>query len=227
MSSRLPYTFLGRKRRNTTTYIFGGLAALLFLGGLLITGRWVSAGGLGAIPIFASDTPTPTITLTPSMTPTITLTPSETPTETPVPTATASKPFLYTVQADDTLSSIAEQFQVEFIIVMILNGLNNDSVLQVGETLVIPNPDMGIPEPTAIPEGLPRGFEIDYLVLPGDTLALIAAEFASTEDAIIEANELDNPNQIFVGQLLKVPIRLVTPTPGPSPTSPASPTPGE
>jgi LysM repeat protein len=225
MSSRLPYTFLGRKRRNTPTYIFGGLAAILFLGGLLITARWVSAGGVGAIPLFASDTPTPTITLTPSMTPTITLTPSETPTETPVPTATASAPFLYTVQTGDTISSIAEQFQVQFIIIMVLNGLSNDSVLQVGETLIIPNPDMEIPTPTPLPEGLPRAFEIDYLVLPGDTLAAIAAQFASTEDAIIEANDLDNPNQIFEGQLLKVPIRLVTPTPGPSPTSPASATP--
>jgi LysM repeat protein len=84
---------------------------------------------------------------------------------------------------------------------------------------------MEIPTPTPLPEGLPRAFEIDYLVLPGDTLAAIAAQFASTEDAIIEANDLDNPNQIFEGQLLKVPIRLVTPTPGPSPTSPASATP--
>lgn len=198
---------------------------MLFLSGLYITSRWVGAGGLGAIPLFASDTPTPSNTPTPSLTPTITLTPSETPTETPVPTATASEPFLYTVQAGDTLSDIAERFQVDFIIIMILNGLNNESVLQVGEQLIIPNPDMEIPEPTSIPDGLPRGFEIDYLVLPGDTLAIIAAQFASTEDAIIEANDLDNPNQIFVGQLLKVPVRLVTPTPGPSPTSPASPTP--
>jgi LysM repeat protein len=55
-------------------------------------------------------------------------------------------------------------------------------------------------------------------VLPGDSLASIAAEFFSTEAAIIEANDILDPNQIFAGQLLIVPVNLITITPGPSPT---------
>jgi LysM repeat protein len=77
---------------------------------------------------------------------------------------------------------------------------------------------MPVPTPTLLPAGLGRGDEIQYFVLRGDTLAAIAAEFYSTEDAIIEANDLADSNSIFVGQLLIVPVNLITPTPGPSPT---------
>ena len=221
MSNKKPYTFIDTKRSKGSIglYIMGVLALILVLAGIYITYAWVNAGGLGAISIFASDTPTASSTLTPSHTPSATNTPSITPTPSEAPSATASVPFLYTVVLDDTLSGIADKFAVDFIIIMALNGMNNESVLFVGQELIIPDPNTSLPDPTAIPEGLPRGAEIDYLVLPGDTLAIIAEVFLSTEDAIIEANDLDNPNQIFVGQLLKIPIRLVTPTAGPSPTS--------
>jgi LysM repeat protein len=205
MSYKPPYTFLktGKSGRKLLLVGLGLLTLILTVGGLYILFNWFSAGGLGSIAIFASDTPTPTITPTASNTATITPTASITP---------------YTVQLDDTLSSIAEKFDVEFIIIMALNGLNNGSVLFVGQDLIIPDPNTGLPNPTAIPDGLSRGTEIDYLILPGDTLASIAEQFLSTEEDIIEANELENSNLIFVGQLLKVPINLITATPGPSPT---------
>ena len=220
MSYKPPYTFIktGKSGRNLLLVGLGLLTLILTVGGLYILFHWFSAGGLGSIALFASDTPTPTITPTASNTPTITPTPSITPTLTLEPSATASVPFLYTVALDDTLSSIAEKFDVEFIIIMALNGLNNDSVLFAGQDLIIPDPNTGLPNPTAIPDGLSRGTEIDYLVLPGDTLASIAEQFLSIEEDIIEANELENSNLIFVGQLLKIPINLITATPGPSPT---------
>ena len=220
MSYKPPYTFIktGKRGRNLLLVGLGLLTLILTVGGLYILFNWFSAGGLGSIALFASDTPTPTITPTASNTPTITPTPSITPTLTLEPSATASVPFLYTVALDDTLSSIAEKFDVEFIIIMALNGLNNDSVLFAGQDLIIPDPNTGLPNPTAIPDGLSRGTEIDYLVLAGDTLASIAEQFLSIEEDIIEANELENSNLIFVGQLLKIPINLITATPGPSPT---------
>ena len=214
MSYKSPYQTLSKRRRgrNLGPVFSWGLAAVLVLGGLFLGARgFLGDKGLGAIPFLASDTPTPTITATP----TVDFTP------------TASAPFLYTVGSGDTLTALAERFQVDFILIMILNGLNNSSVLLPGEELIIPHPDMEIPEATALPEGIRRGTEVEYLVRPGDNLALIADQFLSTEDAIIEANELENPNQLFVGQLLLVPVNLVTATPGPSPTptSEVSPTP--
>jgi hypothetical protein len=37
-------------------------------------------------------------------------------------------------------------------------------------------------------------------------------------DDILLQNDLENANQIFVGQLLTIRVLLITPTPGPSPT---------
>lgn len=221
MSYKPPYQTLNTRRRRKGNYgviLMWALSAILVLGGLYLIIGWLSGGGLGAFSLFATDTPTPTETPTPSNTPTITPTPTITETPTLPSTPTASAPFLYTVEVGDTLSSIADKFQVQFIIIMALNGLNNDSVLLSGQQIIIPDPNMAMPEPTPLPEGLRRGTEIEYLVLPGDVLAVIANRFLSTEDAIIEANDLDNPNNIFVGQLLLVPVNLVTATPGPSPT---------
>jgi LysM repeat protein len=225
MTYKPPYRLLksarGRSGKSRIgLYALGGLSLLLLAAGLYTTTTWVSAGGIGHL--FPSDTPTPSITPTASLTPTITSTPTITPFP---PTPTASAPFLYTVELGDTISSIADKFDVEFIIIMVLNGLNNDSVLQVGDQLIIPNPDMEIPEPTPLPANLRRGDEILYLVLPGDTLASIANEFLSTVDDILAQNELENPNQIFVGQLLIVRVFLVTATPGPSPTPQGTPAP--
>jgi LysM repeat protein len=225
MRYKPPYTLLksarGRSgRANILLYVLGGVSLLMIAGGFLVTTNWVRAGGPGAL--FPSDTPTPTMTFTPSTTPTIT----NTPTLTALPaTPTASAPFQYTVELGDTITSIAEKFDVDFIIVMLLNGLNNDSVLSVGQVLIIPDPNMPVPTPTLLPAGLGRGDEIQYFVSRGDTLAAIAAEFYSTEDAIIEANDLLDPNSIFVGQLLIVPVNLITPTPGPSPTPQGTPPP--
>jgi LysM repeat protein len=222
MSSKPPYSFIDSKRSNRPKgiYLVGSLAVVLILVGAYLTFTWLSTGGIGSIALFASDTPTPTDTLTPSTIPTQTTTPSITPTGTEIPTSTASAPFLYEVQTGDTLSSIADQFGVEFIIIMALNGLNNDSVLFVGQQMVIPDPNTGLPEPTPLPEVISRGTEIEYLVLPGDSIGSIAEAFLSTEDAIIDTNELDNPNSIFVGQLLRIPVNLVTPIP----TTPVTPT---
>lgn len=217
MAYKAPYQLLkngrGRGKGSVLVYILGGLSLLLIAAGLYTTTTWVTSGGIGNL--FPSDTPSPTITPTASLTPTIT----ETPSATPFPsTPTASSPFLYPVESGDTISSIADKFQVDFILIMVLNGLNNSSVLQVGQELIIPNPDMAMPEPTALPANLRFGDEILYLVLPGDNLAAIAEEFLSTVDDILAQNDLANANEIFVGQLLTIRVRLITATPGPSPT---------
>jgi uncharacterized protein YkwD len=66
---------------------------------------------------------------------------------------------------------------------------------------------------------------IDYRVLPGDTLAGIAFKFNSIADNIIEENNIENANALQVGQVLKIPVNLVTPTPTlPATSTPVTPT---
>ncbi len=52
----------------------------------------------------------------------------------------------------------------------------------------------------------PRLTESEYVVQEGDTLSGIAEMFGVTWDAIIEANDLQSQDAIFVGQSLRIPL---------------------
>lgn len=56
------------------------------------------------------------------------------------------------------------------------------------------------PSPTAPPYG-----ETEYVVRAGDTLLAIASRFNTTTQAIMSLNGLSNPNQLKVGQVLRIP----------------------
>jgi uncharacterized protein YkwD len=66
---------------------------------------------------------------------------------------------------------------------------------------------------------------IEYTVLPGDTLAGIAVKFNSLADSIIEENGIEDPNALNAGDVLQIPVNLVTPTATlPSTSTPVTPT---
>src|SRR5215203_5498687 len=54
-----------------------------------------------------------------------------------------------------------------------------------------------------------------YTVQSGDTLSGIAQSFGVSQKALMEANSLDNPNQIYVGQQLIIPEKSNSGTGGP------------
>ena len=86
-------------------------------------------------------------------------------------------------------------------------------IIKIGDELLVPPPGTELATATPLPEGLSYGTKIEYIVQSGDTLAGIAAEFNSTVDDILEENELEDPNAIFVGQILTIRVNLVTPVP--------------
>jgi LysM repeat protein len=141
-------------------------------------------------------------------------------------TATAAAPFTYVVEEGDTLVGLADKFgldpDVGFLIIMDYNNWEQGRFLVLGETIIIPHPDAQLFTPSPIP-ALVAGSEILYRVLPGDTVASIAEQFLSTVDAIIAANEIGDPNNIGVGDILFVPIRLITATFGPPPSATITP----
>lgn len=57
------------------------------------------------------------------------------------------------------------------------------------------------PEPSPTPEPTP----LVHVVSRGESLSLIAANYGTTIDAIIELNQLQNPNLIVPGQRLLIP----------------------
>jgi len=110
--------------------------------------------------------------------------PYPTPTPPPPPTSTlepdmatqeACDKASYTVQANDTLSSIAANYNVSMADIRVFNNLPTDTV-QLGQTLLIPlcrrAPDPNQPTPTATP---PPPYPAPNLLLPIDGAAFTLA----------------------------------------------------
>jgi GH25 family lysozyme M1 (1,4-beta-N-acetylmuramidase)/LysM repeat protein len=100
----------------------------------------------------------------------------------------------YTVVAGDSFDSVANQFGVTLR--ELLNA--NPQLLKIGDQLTIP-PTNGSGSGGGTPTTR------TYTVKPGDTLYSIAIKFGTTVAAIASANNISNPNQISVGQVLVIP----------------------
>lgn len=203
-----------KRRQSTTPFLIGGAAIVLIAVGIVVLVLWLTGSNGPSLSFMASPTPTSTETATPTATATASPMPTSTSTVTLTPTAsatpTASGPFIYVVVEGDTLDSIAAQFNINVLVLMALNSMT-DSLIRVGDELLIPNPDLTLDTPTPIPTGW-RG-TIEYRIAVGDTLELIAQEFFSTVESIMEDNEIENANEIFVGQIIVVRVNIATPVP--------------
>ncbi len=206
-----------------------GSIALVVLGVILLL-VWLTRPNQPLGGLFATDTPTATMTFTPTNTSIPSETPTITPTGTATITSTPSEPFDYIIQEGDSLDAIAQRFNLgEDGILLILDEnpniiTQNNGVIFVGETIRIPPPGRTRSTSTPIPN-LPRGTLIEYRVLPGDTLAGIAARFNSLEQNISDENQIENDNALQVGQVLQIPVNLVTETATlPSTSTPVTPT---
>ena len=203
-----------KRRQSTTPFLIGGAAIVLIAVGIVVLVLWLTGSSGPSLSFMASPTPTSTETATPTATSTASPTPTNTSTVTLTPTAsatpTASGPFIYVVVEGDTLDSIAAQFNVNVLVLMALNNMT-DSLIRVGDELLIPNPDLALDTPTPIHTGW-RG-TIEYRIAVGDTLELIAQQFFSTVESIMEENEIENANEIFVGQIIVVRVNIATAVP--------------
>jgi LysM repeat protein len=120
--------------------------------------------------------------------------------ETPTPEKLAPTTLDYYVQDGDTLLSVAQKFQVNIETIRQLNYLLDDKIF-VGQILQIPYREGITAEgvPTATPE------PYRYTVEEGDSLGTIAQQFGVSAVSIMETNNLQNPNNVFVGQVLVIP----------------------
>jgi LysM repeat protein len=222
-----------RKKRQQSSILFVyGAAGLLVLAGIALLVIWLTGPSKPLSAIFATDTPTPTLTATPTNTSLPTDTPTITATFTQTTTSTPSGPFSYTVQQGDYLSSIVDKFKLGddgVALILMLNPLStegdNYSInpgtqgIYPGQQIWLPNPDLKLPTATPVPANVARGTKIDYTVGAGDSLAAIASKFNSTVEDIVKENQLTDANSIFVGQVLAIPVNIVTPTATRPPTS--------
>ncbi|HET6596008.1 MAG TPA: LysM peptidoglycan-binding domain-containing protein [Anaerolineales bacterium] len=219
-----------KKRQQQGQLLMYGAIALVVLGLILLI-YWLTRPNQPLGRFFATDTPTATVTATVTNTATATLTPTITETPTITVTVTPSEPFPYTIVEGDSLDALSQRFNLGPDGPLLIYYANqeameqNGGVIYVGQTITIPLPGSVLPTTTPIPPNLRSGTLIEYTVLPGDTLAGIAFKFNSLPDNIIEENELTDPNALQAGQVLQIPVNLVTPTPTlPATSTPVSPT---
>jgi LysM repeat protein len=96
-------------------------------------------------------------------------------------------PFFYVVKAGDTAASIATKFELSSTT---LATANPGATFAAGSTVLIPaGPHL-------------------YAVRQGDTLAKIATKYGTTVDFLLTGNQLPDPNAIFLGQLIFIPLQL-------------------
>ncbi|SFC33300.1 LD-carboxypeptidase LdcB, LAS superfamily [Alkalibacterium subtropicum] len=113
----------------------------------------------------------------------------------------------YTVQSGDTLSVIARNYGTTVAALVSANTISNPDLIYVGQTLEIPGTDGGSDSGDSGgdsgPDQTPSG--TTYTVQSGDTLSAIARDYGTTVDPLVSANNISNPNLIYVGQVLDIP----------------------
>jgi LysM repeat protein len=128
----------------------------------------------------------------------------------------------------DTLLTLALRYGTTVNELVRLNDIANPNLIYVGQNLLIHPGGGGGTNPTATPA--PSGGDIIHLVQPGDTIYGLAGHYGVTAQSIIDANNIINPNLIYVGDRLVIPgTASGGPTPLPptlEPTPDASATPG-
>jgi LysM repeat protein len=186
------------------------LVVVLLLINYLIFSRLVMIVSVGR-----QATPTPTRTPKPTFTPfnvvvgTPTLPPEATPVEESTPVASPS-PTTHVVQAGETLSGIARDYGTTVDAIVEANDLGSaEAIINEGQELLIPSAPPPAPtvQGTVVPTSSPSstvGQRI-HVVQQGETLSEIARMYGVTTDELAQANGLQNPNAISVGQALVIP----------------------
>ncbi|GMQ77962.1 MAG: hypothetical protein BMS9Abin02_0454 [Anaerolineae bacterium] len=141
----------------------------------------------------------------------------------------------YVIQPGDTLFAIARNFGVSVQAIAAANNIVNPNLIYAGQTLTIPDSSTSAPPPSEVPPTATPSPPVDpppstattYTIQRGDTLLRIAAIHGVSLQALIQANNLANPNLIFAGQVLSIPgVQPPAPQPpGPPPESTPAPPP--
>ena len=99
------------------------------------------------------------------------------------------------VKKGDTLSQIANDYNISLREIMDANNLYSADKLRVGQIINLPK--------GAIKESSPIGLK--YIVSKGDNIAKIASLYSIQENDIITINKLLNPDILYPGQVLLLP----------------------
>lgn len=108
----------------------------------------------------------------------------------------------YTVKSGDTLSGIAAKLGTTTNSLSSLNHLSNPNLIYVGQVLRVNGQTSSASRAsTSRPTYVAAG---SYTVKSGDTLSGIAARYGTSYQQLASLNGISNPNEIYVGQSLRI-----------------------
>ena len=203
----------------------GALVVVLLIGAIVV--YFALRSGL-TNQTLVDPTPAPTATSTATITPT----PTEFFTFTPSPTITPLPPFDYTIKAGDTCGLLVFTFNVSQQSIIVMNNLDANCTLRVGQSLKIPYPTATPPPPatsTLEPEAATKANcpTASYTVQANDTLSSIALNYNVSMADIRVFNNLPTDN-VMLGTTILIPLckraadpNQPTPTITPPPPYPA------
>lgn len=110
--------------------------------------------------------------------------------EKPVPQPDDTEEII--IKRGDTLSDLAIEYGTTVDRLVELNNIANPNLIFAGNTLLVP-----------INDGKKQ--TVTYTVKRGDTLSGIAKKYGVSVQQLINANNIKNPNLIYVGQILTIP----------------------
>ena len=126
----------------------------------------------------------------------------------------------YTVAKGDTLSTIAQKFNIRMYDIMSLNELQNVNRLSVGQKLNIPASASAaeqVSSSTSVTQ-VPERKDIVYYVQKGDTLWRISQQYEVSLKSITSTNGISENSKLSVGQKLVIPNARGSTSSGSSPS---------
>ncbi|WP_180368865.1 LysM peptidoglycan-binding domain-containing protein, partial [Oenococcus oeni] len=135
-----------------------------------------------------------------------TSTSTSTPTSSTSSSSTSSSSKSYTVASGDTLTSIAKAYGTTVSAIATANNISNPDYIYVGEVLTIgSSTSTSTSTPTSSTSSSSTSSSSkSYTVASGDTLTSIAKAYGTTVSAIATANNISNPDYIYVGEVLTI-----------------------
>lgn len=118
---------------------------------------------------------------------------SEIPTETTPERNTKTETIV--VQRGDTLSQIAAEYGTSYQYLAKINNIENPNLIYVNQRLIVP-----VVESNRINDTSHRL----YIVQSGNTLTQISQEYGVSIEDIVRLNNIQNPNLIYVGEVLRI-----------------------
>ena len=108
---------------------------------------------------------------------------------------------IYIVQKGDTLSKIANKYNTTVQQLVSLNGIKNPNLIYPNQKIIINNNSENDTS-----NGENSCGKILYKIKYGDTLSALANKYNSSISEIAKLNNISNPNLIFAGKFIRIPV---------------------